>query len=99
MPRVLVVGGVHAGFYAAWQPEKRLRLGEAEGVVDDPRPSTTCQPFLPEVTAASVDARHAAVSRPRHRRRRLFGRDIVSLQSVQHPRNALVSGGVSRDHR
>jgi NADH:ubiquinone reductase (H+-translocating) len=24
----------------------------------------------------------------------LFGRDIVSLQSVQHPRDAFVSGGV-----
>ena len=33
MSKVLVTGGGHAGFGAAWQPEKRLRRGEAEGGV------------------------------------------------------------------
>jgi NADH dehydrogenase len=69
MPKVLVVGGGYAGFYAAWQLEKRLRPGEAEVVVVDPRPYMTYQPFLPEVTAGSVEARHAAVSLRRHLRR------------------------------
>src|SRR3954451_20389908 len=69
MPRVLVVGGGYAGFYTAWHLEKRLRPGEAEVVVIDPRPYMTYQPFLPEVTAGSVEARHAAVSMRRHLRR------------------------------
>jgi len=69
MPKVLVVGGGYAGFYAAWHLEKRLRPGEADVVVVDPRPYMTYQPFLPEVTAGSVEARHAAVSLRRHLRR------------------------------
>lgn len=69
MPKVLVVGGGYAGFYTAWQLEKRLRPDEAEIVVVDPRPYMTYQPFLPEVAAGSVEARHAAVSLRRHLRR------------------------------
>ena len=69
MPRVLVVGGGYAGFYVAWHLEKRLRPGEAEVLLVDPRPYMTYQPFLPEVTAGSVEARHAAVSLRRHLRR------------------------------
>ncbi|SDE08951.1 NAD(P)/FAD-dependent oxidoreductase [Auraticoccus monumenti] len=69
MPRVLVVGGGYAGFYAARHLEKGLRRGEAEVVVVDPRPYMTYQPFLPEVMAGSVEARHAAVSLRRHLRR------------------------------
>jgi NADH dehydrogenase len=60
--RILVVGGGYAGFYTAWRLEKKLRRGEAEVVVVDPRPYMTYQPFLPEVVAGSVEARHAAVS-------------------------------------
>ena len=66
VPKVLVVGGGYAGFYTAWQLEKLLRAGEAEVVVVDPRPYMTYQPFLPEVAAGSVEARHAAVSLRRH---------------------------------
>ncbi|QRP47791.1 NAD(P)/FAD-dependent oxidoreductase [Amycolatopsis sp. FDAARGOS 1241] len=69
MHRILVVGGGYAGFYAAWGLEKRLRPGEAELTVVDPRPYMTYQPFLPEVTAGSIEARHAAVSLRRHLRR------------------------------
>ena len=69
MPRVLVVGGGYAGFYTAWRLEKLLRRGEAEVVLVDPRPYMTYQPFLPEVAAGSVEARHAAVSLRRHLRR------------------------------
>ncbi|RZT16653.1 NADH dehydrogenase [Kribbella sp. VKM Ac-2569] len=57
-----MVGGGYAGFYTAWRLEKKLRRGEAEVVVVDPRPYMTYQPFLPEVVAGSVEARHAAVS-------------------------------------
>ncbi|WP_410791316.1 NAD(P)/FAD-dependent oxidoreductase [Kribbella sp. C-35] len=62
MRRILVVGGGYAGFYTAWRLEKKLRRGEAEVIVVDPRPYMTYQPFLPEVVAGSVEARHAAVS-------------------------------------
>jgi NADH dehydrogenase len=66
MKRILIVGGGYAGFYAAWKLEKRLRRGEAELTVVDPRPYMTYQPFLPEVVAGSIEARHAGVSLRRH---------------------------------
>ncbi|MFF0342654.1 NAD(P)/FAD-dependent oxidoreductase [Kribbella sp. NPDC004875] len=69
MRRILVVGGGYAGFYTAWRLEKKLRRDEAEVVVVDPRPYMTYQPFLPEVVAGSVEARHAAVSLRRNLRR------------------------------
>jgi len=69
VPKILVVGGGYAGFYTAWKLEKKLRRDEAEVTVVDPRPYMTYQPFLPEVLAGSVEARHAAVSLRRHLRR------------------------------
>ena len=65
MRTIPVVGGGYAGFYAAWKLERKLRRDEARVVVVDPRPYLTYQPFLPEVLAGSVEARHAAVSRLR----------------------------------
>ncbi len=79
----------------------------------------TSQPFLPQVVAGSVEARHAAVSLRRHLTKTEiiagrvtkvdhahktitvrpavgeevpFGRDIVSLASVQHRREAFLAG-------
>lgn len=69
MRTILVVGGGYAGFYTAWKLEKKLRRGEARVIVVDPRPYMTYQPFLPEVLAGSVEARHAAVSLRRHLRK------------------------------
>ncbi|MCF2132174.1 FAD-dependent oxidoreductase [Strepomyces sp. STD 3.1] len=69
MREILIVGGGYAGFYTAWGLEKRLRPDEACITVVDPRPYMTYQPFLPEVLAGSVEARHAAVSLRRHLRR------------------------------
>jgi NADH dehydrogenase len=66
---ILVVGGGYAGFYTAWKLEKKLRRDEARVIVIDPRPYMTYQPFLPEVLAGSVEARHAAVSQRRHLRK------------------------------
>ncbi|GAA0929264.1 FAD-dependent oxidoreductase [Kribbella koreensis] len=66
MRTILVVGGGYAGFYTAWRLEKKLRRGEAQIVLVDPRPYMTYQPFLPEVVAGSIEARHAAVSLRRH---------------------------------
>ncbi len=69
MRRIVVVGGGYAGFYTAWKLEKKLRRGEAEVILIDPRPYMTYQPFLPEVLSGSVEARHAAISLRRNLRR------------------------------
>ncbi len=66
MREILIVGGGRAGFCTAWGPQKKLRPGEEQVTVVDPRPYMTCQPFLPEVAAGSVEARHAVVSLRRH---------------------------------
>lgn len=69
MPKILIVGGGYAGFYTAWKLEKRLRRGEAEVTLVDPLPYLTYQPFLPEVAAGSIEARHSIVSHRRHLKR------------------------------
>lgn len=66
MTRIVIVGGGYAGFYTAFRLEKVLRRGEAEVVVIDPLPYMTYQPFLPEVAAGSIEARHAVVPLRRH---------------------------------
>ncbi|MBU4466027.1 MAG: FAD-dependent oxidoreductase [Actinobacteria bacterium] len=65
-PKILIVGGGYAGFYTAWKLEKHLRKGEAEVTMVDPLPYMTYQPFLPEVAAGSIEARHAVVAHRRH---------------------------------
>jgi len=97
VPRVLVVGGGYAGFYAAWHLERRLRPGEAEVVVVDPRPYMTYQPFLPEVVAGSVEARHAAVSLRRHlRRSTVVAGSVVAIDHAS--RTATVRPVEGEDH-
>ncbi len=66
MTRIVIVGGGYAGFYTAFKLQKLLRRGEAEVVVIDPLPYMTYQPFLPEVAAGSIEARHALVPLRRH---------------------------------
>jgi NADH dehydrogenase len=66
VPRILIVGGGYAGFYTAWHLEKRARRGEIEVTVVDPLPYMTYQPFLPEVAAGSIEARHSVVALRRH---------------------------------
>ncbi|WP_441297166.1 NAD(P)/FAD-dependent oxidoreductase [Agrococcus sp. SGAir0287] len=67
--RILIVGGGYAGFYTALGLEKILGRGEAEVTVVDPLPYMTYQPFLPEVAAGSIEARHAVVSLRKHLKR------------------------------
>jgi NADH dehydrogenase FAD-containing subunit len=89
MRRIVIVGGGYAGFSTAWKLEKRLRPHEAELVIIDPRPYMTYQPFVPEVAAGSIEARHAAVSLRSHLTKRS---DTMSRPSTA---GALtVSGGV-----
>lgn len=66
MRKILIVGGGYAGYYTALKLEKHLRRGEAEVVMVDPLPYMTYQPFLPEVAAGSIEARHAVVHHRRH---------------------------------
>ena len=66
MTKIVIIGGGYAGFYTAFKLEKLLRRGEAEVVVIDPLPYMTYQPFLPEVAAGSIEARHAIVPLRRH---------------------------------
>ncbi|WP_431799355.1 NAD(P)/FAD-dependent oxidoreductase [Microbacterium kunmingense] len=67
--RILIVGGGYAGFYTAWKLEKHLRRGEAEVTIVDPLAYMTYQPFLPEVAAGSIEARHSVVPLRRHLKR------------------------------
>ncbi len=69
VPKILIVGGGYAGFYTAWKLEKHLRKGEAEVTIVDPLPYMTYQPFLPEVAAGSIEARHSVVALRRHLKR------------------------------
>ena len=69
LPKILIVGGGYAGFYTAWKLEKHLRKGEAEVTIVDPLPYMTYQPFLPEVAAGSIEARHSVVALRRHLKR------------------------------
>ncbi|MQY13981.1 NADH dehydrogenase [Streptomyces sp. RB5] len=85
MREIVIVGGGYAGFYAAWGIEKKLRRGEARVTVIDPRPYMTYQPFLPEVVAGSVEARHAAVSQRRHlRHTRLIAGSVSRIRHADH---------------
>ncbi|MET0692514.1 MAG: FAD-dependent oxidoreductase [Propionibacteriaceae bacterium] len=66
MRKILIVGGGYAGFYTAWKLEKWLRPGEAEVTLVDPLPYMTYEPFLPEVLAGSIEARHSVIALRRH---------------------------------
>jgi NADH dehydrogenase len=79
---ILIVGGGYAGFYTAWRLEKKLRPGEARVTVVDPRPYMTYQPFLPEILAGSIEARHAAISLRRHlHRTRLIAGNVTEIRN------------------
>ncbi|TSD99784.1 NAD(P)/FAD-dependent oxidoreductase [Skermania sp. ID1734] len=58
---ILIVGGGTVGMTAALRLQKKLRAGEARITVVDPLPHMTYLPFLPEVSAGSIDPRHIVV--------------------------------------
>ncbi|MBN6777531.1 NAD(P)/FAD-dependent oxidoreductase [Pseudoclavibacter alba] len=68
MTRILIVGGGYAGFYTALGLERELAPGEAQVTLVDPLPYMTYQPFLPEVAAGAIEARHVVVSLRKHLR-------------------------------
>jgi NADH:ubiquinone reductase (H+-translocating) len=83
-PRILIIGGGYTGFYAARELEKLLRVGEAAVALVDPLPYMTYQPFLPEVIAGAIEARHSVISFRRHlRRTRIVAAEVVGINHAQ----------------
>src|SRR5215471_5182980 len=83
-PRVLIVGGGYVGMYTALRLLRRLRDGEAQVTVVDPRSYMTYQPFLPEAAAGSIQPRHVVVPL----RRVLRGAEVVTgaVTALDHQR-------------
>ena len=105
MQKILIVGGGYAGFYTAFKLEKLLRKGEAEVTLVDPLPYMTYQPFLPEVVAGSIEARHTVVSHRRHLKsttmingkmtkidhsKKVATLDVPGLGEIQHSYDQLI---------
>ncbi|MET1036195.1 MAG: FAD-dependent oxidoreductase, partial [Arthrobacter sp.] len=65
-PRILVVGGGYVGLYVAMKLQKKVKDRGGIVTVVDPLPYMTYQPFLPEVAAGQIEARHAVVSHRMH---------------------------------
>ena len=60
-PHILIVGGGYVGMYTALRLQRKLRRGEADITVVDPRNYMQYQPFLPETAAGSLEPRHVVV--------------------------------------
>ena len=106
VPKILIVGGGYAGFYTAWKLEKQLRKGEAEVTIVDPLPYMTYQPFLPEVAAGSIEARHAVVALRRHlKRTTVIAAKVTGINhankvaTITPERRRAVRAGVRPDRR
>ncbi|MTD13222.1 NAD(P)/FAD-dependent oxidoreductase [Nakamurella sp. YIM 132087] len=98
MREIVIVGGGYAGFYTAWGLERRLRRGEARVTVVDPLPYMTYQPFLPEVLAGSVEARHAVVPLRRHlRRTRLLAGYVTRIDHARRLLTVRLPDGTSTE--
>jgi NADH dehydrogenase len=97
MRRILIVGGGYSGFYAAWNLERGLKAKEAQITIVEPRPYMTYQPFLPEVVAGSVEARHVAVSlRSTLRRTKVIPGRVTSIRHADKQAVVRMPNGDSR---
>ncbi|GAA1345592.1 NAD(P)/FAD-dependent oxidoreductase [Arthrobacter roseus] len=87
-PRVLVVGGGYVGLYVAMKLQKKVRAHGGIVTVVDPVPYMTYQPFLPEVAAGNIEARHAVVSHRTH----LGASELISgrVTSIDHAQRKAV---------
>ncbi len=86
-PRILILGGGYVGLYTTMRLLRKLRRREADITVIDPRSYMTYQPFLPEASAGSLDARHVVVPL----RKVLKGAEILNARvlSVDHTRKVV----------
>ncbi|MEY4327372.1 MAG: hypothetical protein RIR71_42 [Actinomycetota bacterium] len=92
--KILIIGGGYAGFYTAWKLEKLLRRGEAEVTLVDPLPYMTYQPFLPEVAAGSIEARHVVVSHRQHlRKTNLISGKLTKVNHKTRKATIAIEGG------
>jgi NADH:ubiquinone reductase (H+-translocating) len=94
-PRVVVVGGGFAGFYALRSLQRHLPAGSAELLLVNPNDYLLYSPLLPEVATGVVEARHIAVSlrRPLRRVQLVLGRvqDVdLSARTITVRRGDLV---------
>src|SRR3954451_7923086 len=62
IPRIVVVGGGFAGFYALRHLQRKLSAEQAELVLVNPTDYLLYSPLLPEVATGVLEARHIAVS-------------------------------------
>src|SRR5947208_3206762 len=82
--RILVVGAGHVGLYVAMRLSRKLRKGEAEVTVVDPHGHMTYQPFLPEVSAGSIEPRHAVVPLRRELRRcHILSGEVIRVEHAR----------------
>jgi NADH dehydrogenase len=94
VPKILIVGAGYAGFYTAWKLEKWLRKGEAEVTIVDPLPYMTYQPFLPEIAAGSIEARHAIVPLRSHlKHTRIVGGKVASINHAKKTAEIVLNNG------
>jgi NADH dehydrogenase len=92
--KILIIGGGYAGFYTAWKLEKLLKKGEAEVTLVDPLPYMTYQPFLPEVAAGAIEARHVIVSHRQHlRKTKLISGRMVQVVHKSKKATIAIEGG------
>ncbi len=88
-PRIIVLGGGYVGLYTTMRLLRKLHRREADITVVDPRSYMTYQPFLPEASAGSLDARHVVVPL----RKVLKGAEILNARvvSLDHSRRSSAS--------
>lgn len=100
MQKILIVGAGYAGFYTAWKLEKWLRKGEAEVTIVDPLPYMTYQPFLPEVAAGSIEARHAVVALRSHlKRTRIIAGKVTNISHAKKQAEIELNEGEKRTEK
>ncbi|MFR9732045.1 NAD(P)/FAD-dependent oxidoreductase [Saccharopolyspora sp. MS10] len=94
MPRIVIIGGGHAGLTIAMRLQKRLEPGEARITVIDPQSHMTYQPFLPEAAAGSLEPRHVVVPlRPTLRRSQVLTAQVTCIDQNAQELTATLADG------
>lgn len=97
-PRIVIVGGGHAGLNIALRLQKQLADGEARVTLIDPQSHMTYQPFLPEAAAGSIEPRHVVVPlRETLRRSEVLTAQVTCIDHEQRELTATLADG-SEEH-